>query len=115
MSSEWVILGLEVKRFEASFAEYLDPAHCITVANSTDAIELTLKALGVEKGGVITTAANAGMYTTTSVQTIGGKPAFTDVDFDTQVVTLTEVKRAVEVDTKTLVVTNLYSLAIPET
>lgn len=40
VSSGWGGLGPEVKRFEASFAEYLGAAHCITVANGTDAIEL---------------------------------------------------------------------------
>ncbi|WP_207263561.1 DegT/DnrJ/EryC1/StrS aminotransferase family protein [Pseudomonas sp. GW101-3H06] len=114
VSSGWVVLGPEVKRFEASFAEYLGAAHCITVANGTDAIELALKALGVEKGDIVATVANAGMYTTTSVLAIGCVPAFMDVDFDTQVVTLAEVKRAVDAGAKTVVVTHLYGLAIPE-
>jgi aminotransferase EvaB len=114
ISSGWVVLGPEVKRFEASFAEYLGAQHCITVANGTDAIELALKALGVEKSDVVATVANAGMYTTTSVLAIGAVPAFMDVDFDTQVVTLAEVKRAVEAGAKVVVVTHLYGLAIAQ-
>ncbi|MDD0998593.1 DegT/DnrJ/EryC1/StrS family aminotransferase [Pseudomonas sp. TNT2022 ID1044] len=114
VSSGWVVLGPEVKRFEASFAEYLGASHCVTVANGTDAIELVLKALGVEKGDIVATVANAGMYTTTSVLAIGAVPTFMDVEFDTQVVTLAEVKRAVEAGAKVVVVTHLYGLAIPE-
>ena len=114
VSSGWVVLGPEVKRFEASFAEYLGASHCVTVANGTDAIELVLKALGVEKGDIVATVANAGMYTTTSVLAIGAVPTFMDVDLDTQVVTLAEVKRAVEAGAKVVVVTHLYGLAIPE-
>ncbi|UVM40340.1 DegT/DnrJ/EryC1/StrS family aminotransferase [Pseudomonas sp. B21-017] len=114
VSSGWVVLGPEVKRFEASFAQYLGADHCITVANGTDAIELALKALGVEKGDVVATVANAGMYTTTSVLSIGAVPTFMDVDLETQVVTLAEVKRAVESGAKAVVVTHLYGLAIPE-
>lgn len=114
VSSGWVVLGPEVKRFEASFAEYLGAAHCITVANGTDAIELALKVLSVGKGDVVATIANAGMYTTTSVLAIGAVPVFMDVDFDTQVVTLAEVKRAVDAGAKVVVVTHLYGLAIPE-
>lgn len=114
VSSGWVVLGPEVKRFEASFAQYLGASYCITVANGTDAIELALKALGVEKGDMVATVANAGMYTTTSILAIGAVPTFMDVDFDTQVVTLAQVKRAVEAGAKTVVVTHLYGLAIPE-
>ena len=40
----------EVKQFEKSFADYLGSSHCISLANGTDAIELGLKALGVERG-----------------------------------------------------------------
>lgn len=114
VSSGWVVLGPEVKRFESSFAGYLGASHCVTVANGTDAIELALKALGVEKGDIVATVANAGMYTATSVLAIGAVPAFMDVDFDTQVVTLAQVKRAVEAGAKVVVVTHLYGLAIPE-
>ncbi|KAB0490645.1 DegT/DnrJ/EryC1/StrS family aminotransferase [Pseudomonas vancouverensis] len=114
VSSGWVVLGPEVKRFEASFAQYLGAEHCITVANGTDAIELALKALGVKKGDLVATIANAGMYTTTSVLAIGATPAFMDIDPVTQVVTLAEVKRVVEAGAKVVVVTHLYGLAIPE-
>ncbi|WP_085707515.1 DegT/DnrJ/EryC1/StrS aminotransferase family protein [Pseudomonas sp. B35(2017)] len=114
VASGWVVLGPEVKRFEASFAQYLNAAHCITVANGTDAIELALKALGVVKGDKVATVANAGMYTTTSVLAVGATPVFMDVDPDTHVVTLDSVKQAVEAGAKAVVVTHLYGLAIPE-
>ncbi|MBV4457379.1 DegT/DnrJ/EryC1/StrS family aminotransferase [Pseudomonas sp. COR58] len=114
VASGWVVLGPEVKRFEAAFAQYLNAAHCITVANGTDAIELALKALGVVKGDKVATVANAGMYTTTSALAVGATPVFMDVDTDTHVVTLDSVKQAVEAGAKAVVVTHLYGLAIPE-
>jgi dTDP-4-amino-4,6-dideoxygalactose transaminase len=49
VSSRWVVLDSEVKCSRTLFSEYLGPAHCINFANCTDAIEQTLKALGIEK------------------------------------------------------------------
>jgi len=114
VASGWVILGPEVKRFEAAFAEYLNARHCITVANGTDAIELALKALGVDKGDQVATVANASMYTTTSILAIGASPVFMDVEPDTQVVNLESVKKAIASGAKAVVVTHLYGLAIPD-
>jgi dTDP-4-amino-4,6-dideoxygalactose transaminase len=114
VASGWVVLGPEVKRFEASFAQYLNANHCITVANGTDAIELALKALGVQKNDRVATVANASMYTTTSILAIGATPVFMDVNLDNHVVTLADVKQAVASGVKAVVVTHLYGLAVPE-
>jgi dTDP-4-amino-4,6-dideoxygalactose transaminase len=114
VASGWVILGPEVKRFEAAFAQYLNAGHCVSVANGTDAIELALKALGVEKGDKVATVANAGMYTTTSVLAIGATPVFMDVELQTHVVNLASVKQAIETGAKAVVVTHLYGLAVPD-
>jgi dTDP-3-amino-2,3,6-trideoxy-4-keto-D-glucose/dTDP-3-amino-3,4,6-trideoxy-alpha-D-glucose/dTDP-2,6-dideoxy-D-kanosamine transaminase len=114
IKSGWFVLGPEVKRFEQSFATFLGSNHCISVGNGTDAIELALKALGVQTGEKVATVANAGMYTTTALLAIGAEPYFMDVDLDTKVVTLKEVVRAVEMGVKAVVVTHLYGLAIPD-
>jgi len=114
VASGWLVLGPEVKRFEISFAEYLGAGHCVSVANGTEAIELALRALGVQKGDRVATVANASMYTTTSILALGAIPVFMDVDRDTQVVTLAQVQRVIESGVSAIVVTHLYGLAVPE-
>ena len=114
ISSGWLVLGPEVKKFEASFAGYLGAAHCISLANGTDAIELALRGLGVEAGDRVATVANAGMYTTTAMLAIGAEPFFLDVDLNTRNTTLSEVNRAIAAGVKAVVVTHLYGLATPE-
>lgn len=113
IKSGWFVLGPEVKRFEQSFATFLGVNHCISVGNGTDAIELALKALGMQTGDKVATVANAGMYTTTAVLAIGAIPYFMDVDLETRVVTLEEVVKAIDSGVKAVVVTHLYGLAIP--
>ena len=114
ISSGWLVLGPEVKKFEVSFAEYLGAAHCISLANGTDAIELALRAMGVEAGDRVATVANAGMYTTTAMLAIGAEPFFLDVDLATRNTTLSEVNRAIAAGVKAVVVTHLYGLATPQ-
>ena len=86
----------------------------MTVANGTDAIELGLRALGIGKGHIVATVANAGMYTTTALMAIGAKPFFLDVDLDTCNTTLEEVRRALNSGVDAVVVTHLYGLAVSE-
>ena len=45
--TERFILGPEVQAFEEEFADYLGVAHCVGVANGTEALAIALRALGV--------------------------------------------------------------------
>lgn len=108
------VMGPEVKRFEASFADYLCARYCISLANGTDAIELALRALGVKSGDCVATVANAGMYTSTALIMIGAEPFFLDVDLNSRNTTLAEVERALSAGVRAVVVTHLYGLAVPE-
>ncbi|OZA77437.1 DegT/DnrJ/EryC1/StrS family aminotransferase [Polynucleobacter sp. 39-46-10] len=107
----WLVLGPEVENFEKLFADYIQVAQCRSVANGTDALELALRALGVKAGDKVATVANAGMYTSTAILSIGGTPIFMDVDLVTQVVMQSEVERAITQGVKAVVVTHLYGQA----
>lgn len=110
----WFVLGPEVKAFEESFAKYVGVERSVSLANGTDAIELSLRAVGIAQGDVVATVANAGMYTTTALNAIGAKPFFLDVDLTTKVTTLAECNRATDAGVKAIVVTHLYGKALPE-
>ena len=74
------VLGAEVEAFEDEFGQYCGSEHCIGVASGTDALELALRSLGVGPGQTVLTVANAGMYSTCAIRTVGADPAFVDVD-----------------------------------
>jgi dTDP-4-amino-4,6-dideoxygalactose transaminase len=60
IASGWFVLGPEVEAFEQEFAAASGAAHAVGVGNGTDAIALTLRALGVGAGDeVITTPLSA--------------------------------------------------------
>jgi dTDP-3-amino-2,3,6-trideoxy-4-keto-D-glucose/dTDP-3-amino-3,4,6-trideoxy-alpha-D-glucose/dTDP-2,6-dideoxy-D-kanosamine transaminase len=105
----WYILGPENEAFEQAFAAYCGVNHAIGVANGTDAIELALRALGVQAGQAVATVGNAGFYATTALLAIGAVPIFVDVDPDTQLMSLDALRRAVHVASpQCVVVTHLY-------
>ena len=75
----WYILGPEVAAFESEFASYCGVAHCLSVANGTDALEIALRALGIGPGDGVATVANAGGYSTTAIRAAGAEPHFVGI------------------------------------
>jgi dTDP-4-amino-4,6-dideoxygalactose transaminase len=106
LSSARYVLGEEVAAFEREFADYCGTSHCVGVANGTDALELALRAAGVERGDRVATVANAGYYTCAALAAIGAEPVFVDVD-DTLTMS-PEALDAVAASVKAIVVTHLY-------
>ena len=80
IASGWYILGAECAAFETEFAAYCGTAHCVTVANGTDALELALRAVGIGPGDRVATVANAGGYSTTAIRAAGAEPLYIDID-----------------------------------
>jgi dTDP-4-amino-4,6-dideoxygalactose transaminase len=83
LQRQWFVLGEEVRAFEREFAAWCGVAHCVTVANGTDALELALRAFDVPAGGEVLCAANAGFYASAAVLAIGAVPGYVEVDEST--------------------------------
>lgn len=114
IQSGWLVLGPEVERFEASFADYHASKYCVSVANGTDALELALRALSIKSGSLVATVANAGAYTTTALNSIGASAHFLEVDKRSQCTTLESVKAALDFGVDVVVVTHLFGRVVPE-
>jgi dTDP-4-amino-4,6-dideoxygalactose transaminase len=106
--SGWYIMNREVEAFEKLFASYCDVPHCIGVGNGTDALELALRALGVCPGTEVITAANAGMYTSTAIMALGGRPNYVDVDPVGLLLDPQQLEARIGPKTRAIVVTHLY-------
>lgn len=103
------ILGPENEAFEAAFAAYCGVSHAVGVANGTDAIELALRAVGVQAGHAVVTVANAGFYATAALLAIGANPVFIDVDPETYLVSVDALRDTLkETSVHCVVVTHLY-------
>lgn len=102
------VLGENVAAFERAFASYCGVAHCIGVASGTDALELGLRALQCGPGAEVVTVANAGMYATTAILTVGAQPVFADVDPTQMTMDPASLAGAISARTSAIVVTHLY-------
>ena len=74
------VLGPEVAAFEQEYADYCGAAHCVGVANGTDALELSLRAAGVGQGDEVIVPANTFIATAEAVVRAGAKPVLVDCD-----------------------------------
>src|SRR6478672_5415269 len=83
LDREWYILGPEVEAFEHAFAAYCGTRHCVAVGNGTDALQLAVRALGIDGDGRVATVPNAGGYATTAILQAAAAPHYVDVDPDT--------------------------------
>lgn len=106
MSRASYVLGAEVEAFEREFAACCGTRECVGVANGTDALELALRACGVDSGGRVATVANAGYYTCAALAAIDAEPVFVDVD-ETLTMSPALLDLAVH-DLDAIVVTHLY-------
>ncbi len=80
VESGWFMGGPEVKAFEQEFAAYCGAEHCVALANGTSALNLTLRAVGVEAGDEVITVAFTLSATLDAVVDLGATPVLVDVD-----------------------------------
>jgi dTDP-4-amino-4,6-dideoxygalactose transaminase len=100
--------GETVERFEREWAAYCGAAYGIGVANGTDALHLTLLALGIGAGDEVVVPANTFIATAEAVVLAGATPRFADVSPDTLLVTPDTVEAAVTGRTAAVVAVHLY-------
>ncbi len=75
-------LGREVDRFEEEFASVVGVKHAIGVGSGTDALFLSLKSLGVDKGDEVITTPYTFFATVGAIVTAGATPVFVDIGED---------------------------------
>ena len=72
--------GSEVEAFESDFSDYLGAIGCVGVANGTDALELSLRALELAPGDEVIVPSFTFFATAETVSAVGATPRFADID-----------------------------------
>lgn len=102
------ILGPEVRTLEEALANYVGVKHCITVANCTDALLISLMALGVGPGDEIITTPFSFIATVEMILLLGAKPVFVDIDPQTYNMDPSLLEAAITSRTKAISPVNLF-------
>jgi dTDP-4-amino-4,6-dideoxygalactose transaminase len=105
--------GPEVQRFETDYAEYLGMAHCVSVANGTDALEIALRAVGVGPGSEVVIPANTFIATAEAVVRAGASPVLVDVDDECLLMDPRKVADAITPRTRAVMPVHLFGQAAP--
>ena len=74
------ILGDAVSEFQQEVADYIGCRHALGVANGTDALVLSLRALDIGPGDEVITSPFTFFATAESISLVGATPVFADID-----------------------------------
>ncbi len=107
------ILGDEVSAFEARFAELCEVGHCVGVGSGTDALEFSLRALGVCPGDEVILPCNSFVASAAAVVHAGAIPVFVDVDPGTYLLDVNQVSDRIHPRTRAIVPVHLYGQLAP--
>ncbi len=100
--------GEAVEEFEEAWASYCTTPYAVGVANGTDALQLTLIALGIGPGDEVILPGNTFVATAEAVILAGAVPRFADVSPDTLLLTSELLQAAVTPRTKAVIIVHLY-------
>lgn len=102
------VLGPEVDGFEAEFAAASGAPYAVGVGNGTDAIALTLRALGVGYGDEVITTPLSAAYTALAVMMTGARPVFADIDPVRLTIDPDKIALAITARTRAILPVHLY-------
>ena len=111
LESTAFINGKPVQQFAESLAAYLDVKHVIPCANGTDALQISMMALGLQPGDEVITPSFTYIATTEVVALLNLQPVFVEVDKQTFCMDVDSMRSVITSKTKAIVPVHLYGQA----
>ena len=102
------IRGPEVDQFEKDFSALIGVKHCISCANGTDALYISMRALGLKPGDEVITTAHSWISTSETITQAGGKVVFCDTDSATFTIDPADIVRKISPRTRGIIPVHLY-------
>ena len=105
--------GVEIKAFEAEWAERFGVPHVVSVNSATSGLYAALGALGISPGDEVIVPPYTMSATVMAPLIYGAIPVFADIDPDTFCIDVAKVRAAITPKTKAIIAVNLFGQAAP--
>ena len=104
------IMGPEVAELEQRLAAFTGARHCITVSSGTEALLISLMALGIKPGDEIITTPFSFIATAEAIVLAGATPVFVDIDPSTCNLNFSCIEESITDRTRAIMPVSLYGL-----
>jgi dTDP-4-amino-4,6-dideoxygalactose transaminase len=108
LNSGWFVLGENVAAFEKEYANYCEVPFCVGVGNGLEALVLSIKALGIEKGMEIIVPCNTFIASILAVIEAGCVPVLVDVDLKTYNIDPSRIEEKITAKTRAVMAVHLF-------
>lgn len=102
------IMGPEVAELETNLVTRTGAKYCITVASGTEALLISLMALGIGPGDEVITTLFTFVATAEVIVLLGAKPVFVDIEADTCNIDASKIEAAITDKTCAIIPVSLY-------
>jgi len=108
LESSQYILGQKVSEFERKVANYHSVREAIGVASGTDALHLSIDALGIGEGEEVITTPFTFIATAEAILYTGAIPVFVDIEPDTLNIDVSQIEANITKNTKAILPVHLF-------
>lgn len=108
LESGWYLLGRELESFERAFANFAGVKHCIGVGSGLDALNLGLRAMGIDPGTEVIVPSNTYIATWLAATHLGATPVPVEPDERTFNIDPAQVEARITPKTRAIVPVHLY-------
>jgi dTDP-4-amino-4,6-dideoxygalactose transaminase len=107
----WLVQGPKVREFEDKWSAFIGAEHSIAVTSCTNALHLSLVALGFGPGDAAIVPAFTWISTANVVEHLGGKVIFCDIDLNTFNIDVAQIEAKITPNTKAILPVHLFGLS----
>lgn len=108
LDSGQYILGKRLEDFEKLWAKFIQAREAIGVANGTDALRLSLAAMGIGPGDKVLTVSLTSPFTAIAIVQAGAEPIFCDIDEATLTIDLLDAERRIDKNVAAIVPVHIF-------
>lgn len=108
VESSSFIMGPQVAELELCLSEFTGVKHAITCSNGTDALLLSMMALGIGQGDEVITTPFTFIATAETIAFLGAKPVFVDIEEQSYNIDVSKVEAAITKNTRAIMPVSLF-------